>query len=783
MSRLLMIVVSLMTAFVAMGRNVASYKAFYNINLDASAGVVYYSLCRDSTGMMWFGTNVGLCRYDGYHVRRLDGMASNTKINCMVASDSMLYAGTDAGMLFYDLGKGEYAMPDDLVFPFNVRSMVFDKGYLWIGSLTGLYCYDIVTRRLGEVSGGLPHKAVYAICLTHFGDLYAGTHDGLCRYDRIDKKWIIVPIDDKPQAAGSVTVNALADDARRHCLWIGTEGALYRYDYDGSMISADERFAGQSIKSLAIGRNGDLVVGTGNGLVICNERRVERYRHDSRIASSLSGNEVWSVMTDCDGNLWTGTDSGVSEWVNEDGFTVIPLYRFSGRSAGNRFYTIFRDSRGYLWLGGTNGLLRHSPGGQIKWYRANDRNFPLAHNRVHRIYEDSRYELWIATDGGISRYDYINEQFINYTLADSPDVHNACRANGIVEDRGGMMWVGSCLDGMLGIQRNSLVSSAARYDVEVGAVYNSKNGFPGDMVTGLAVAQDGSKWVMFHKSGKLVHMKGNGENEEIKVLDASNSHLQYIVADSKHGGLWCGHHNGITYMSSADTVGHRYVFPSKHDIDVYAMEMVRGNLWISTSRGVWVLEPEGEQMHRLRLPERVYTSIYNDRASHKVLLGGNEEVVVVDPSKLPRQAKRHEITITAINVDGQRYIPENPDVIKLAHGQSRIIIEFSDFDYNAGKSKKFEFRIGRNNDECTILTSSDNSIEIAGMAPGSYVLEIRILDSMGDVAVKTLKIDISPAWYASWWAITAYVLSGVLFVLWILNFLRLKSGIRTGKAS
>lgn len=779
MPRTLSIIVSLVAAVVAMGQNMVSPKTFFNINLAAKAGVAYHSLCQDSTGMIWLGTDVGLCNYDGYSMRNLADAGDNAKINSIVASDSLLYVGTDTGVQLYDISKGEYEVPRNVSFPSCVRSLAIDDGGLWVGSLDGLYYYDFMTGLLQDRSDGLPHRAVSTVCITCNGDLYAGTHNGLCRYDRVSGKNAVVEIAYDGRRR-NLFVNALADDARRRCLWIGTEDALYRYGYDDCTISVDRRYVGRSIKSLAIGQNGDLIVGTDNGLLVCNERRMESYRHDSRMASSLSGNVVRSVMADRDGNLWVGTESGLSEWVNEGDFTCIPLYRLSGGNGGsNRFYAIFRDSRGYLWLGGTHGLIRRSPGGQMKWYKAGDRNCQLEHNRVRCIYEDSHYELWIATDAGISRYDYISERFVNYTLTDSSHVNSADSACGIVEDRSGMMWVGACLDGLSGISRSSLVASPDGC-AEAEVVYNSSSGFPSDKVTGLDVSRDGSKWVSFCRSGAIARIEGSGSNADVKVLDISDSSLQYIVADEKRGGLWCGHHNGIAYMSEADTVSRRYEFQSVPDVDVYAMEMVRGNLWISTSHGVWVLEPGNGQMHHLRLPDRIYTSIYNDRASHKVLLGGYEEVVVVNPSILSRKEKKHEITITGINVNGRKYkgkAADSLDGIKLAHGQKSIVVEFSDFDYNAYSRKGFEFRIGRGNGEWTILSSGGNSIELAGMAPGSYVLEIRLLDGIGVSAVKTLKIDVAPAWYASWWAITVYVLLGVMFVLWVLSFLCRKMGL------
>ena len=122
MPRTLSIIVSLVAAVVAMGQNMVSPKTFFNINLAANAGVAYHSLCQDSTGMIWLGTDVGLCNYDGYRMRNLADAGDNAKINSIVASDSLLYVGTDTGVQFYDISKGEYEVPRNVSFPSCVRA-------------------------------------------------------------------------------------------------------------------------------------------------------------------------------------------------------------------------------------------------------------------------------------------------------------------------------------------------------------------------------------------------------------------------------------------------------------------------------------------------------------------------------------------------------------------------------------------------------------------------------------------------------------------------------------
>ena len=779
MPRILQVIILLLLPIVAAGREPVSPKTFVNINIGNEVGEVYYSLCQDSTGMVWVGTNMGLYGYDGYRMhKRFDNVpGSNTNINCIMVKDSLLYAGADTGVFVYDLTKGEH-VPRGIVFPTDVRSLAFDGEYLWIGSLKGLYRYDSVKDTLQDFSGGLPHGATYAVCVTGRGDLYVGTYNGLCRYDSERESFVSIPIT-KPRNKKNLFVNALADDRRRNCLWIGTEGALFKYDYDSGEVSQLDLFDGYSVKSLTLDHDGNLIAGTDNGLFIYSRRRFERYRHDSRIGTSLSNNVVWSVMVDRDGNLWAGTESGLSEWVNSGNFTLLPLYQITRSSDGCRFYAIFRDSRGYLWLGGTNGIIRRSRDGQVKWYMMESKEYPLSHNRVRSICEDSRYELWAATDGGINRYDYVKEQFVNYSITDSTHTYNANWAYGIVEDHNGMMWVGSYLGGLFAIDRNRLVESSG--ECVANRCYNSGNGLPNNMINQVVLSDDGSKWVSSYKSGSLVNI---GEGDSMKVLDVCDSYVQYIVPDRRKGGLWCGYHNGFAFVSNADTVQSRFTFPLAADIEIYSMEVVKDDLWISTSHGVWVMNEEaGGQIRHLRLPGRLYTSLYYDRASRKMLLGGDEELLVVDPSVSHFCEEGREIRVTALYVNDEPYEGESAadvgslDGLALSHDQNRLTIEFSDFDYRLDNRKDFEYRIRGISDEWHSLSAGNNRIVVSNIPPGEYVLEIRPLD-IADAPVKALDISVSPAWYQSWWAIAIYALLGILFMLWIVNFVRLKLRLR-----
>lgn len=212
-------------------------------------------------------------------------------------------------------------------------------------------------------------------------------------------------------------VNSLLEDTTRQCVWIGTEGYLFQYFPSTGQIKQTEAFHNNSIKSLALDGNGDLLAGTDNGLYVYHNDTtpLQHIIHDSRNIQSLTNNIIWNIFADQEHNIWLGTDYGISLSRYNSALQFIPISQITGTGDGNQFYSLFRDSKGFYWFGGANGLIRFTdPAGERHdaiWYRMGDKTYPLSHNRIRHIYEDKEQQLWIATDGSINRYDYATRQF------------------------------------------------------------------------------------------------------------------------------------------------------------------------------------------------------------------------------------------------------------------------------------------------------------------------------------------------------------------------------------
>ena len=260
---------------------------FVNTTLDGAQAV--YAITQDTSGVVWLGTDNGLYSYDGYHDYRhfASHTFSHIRVNALGFEGSMLYLATGSGMLKFDTQKGIYA---------SAPAMESDGGKGRKKMARELRVLDMKGRK--DAFG----NDVYAILHTQKG-LLVGSLAGL----RLNQRQILLTPGAQP------LVNALAYDAKRHCYWIGTEGALYCADQALQNFSKIAALDGNSVKCLDEDQDGNLYIGTDNGLYrMAMNNSLEHFVHDSRNEATIPNNIVWSCYVDKWQNVWIGTDHGLS---------------------------------------------------------------------------------------------------------------------------------------------------------------------------------------------------------------------------------------------------------------------------------------------------------------------------------------------------------------------------------------------------------------------------------------------------------------------------------------
>ncbi|MGQ1946964.1 ligand-binding sensor domain-containing protein [Geofilum sp. OHC36d9] len=430
-----------------------TYQTFENLTLPFDANIVN-TICQDEQGLMWFGTKRGLFNYNGYNIQGyINDKASdgNSILAITQINSCYLCIGTDYGLLWFNLKTEQYgSLYPELEILKAIRSLAIFDNKLWIGTRDdGLYCYNMDSGKLQKtVLPDSNETLIYA--LEPAGDkLFVGSYESLSYYDTRTQQRYQIDFGGNKR----LMVNSLLWDNANQCIWVGTEGFLFKYNIENGALESMPSLEGNSFKTLAIDNKENLLIGTDIGLYVYSQTtgKYNHIVHDSRNTQSLCNNVIWNITCDRKQNIWLATDRGLSLAQVNIGYRLIHLSEIVQTGSGNLFTHLHVDSKDEYWLGGENGLIHikiHGAKYQVNWFQANDITYPLNHSRIRYIYEDREHDIWIATDGSIARYDRQRDKFIYYTIQDKTGKKNANWAYDIYQDEYNRLWVATYLGGL-----------------------------------------------------------------------------------------------------------------------------------------------------------------------------------------------------------------------------------------------------------------------------------------------------------------------------------------------
>lgn len=364
-----------------------------------------------------------------------------------------------------------------------------DRGTIWATGI-GVRRLDMGARRTIAVTTPSPRLDILpttAILQDDEGWLWIGTLDGIFRMDPAVTTVEHYPLHAADQAGPPDFVMGLVID-RGGALWAGTPWGLFRYDPAADLFGflghdADEPdlLSGGMVMALAEDGDDALWVGTlGNGLNRVDRRtgRIERYRHQEGRSTGLPHDWTWNVVPAGEGRAWIGTGAGVALVDRRAGGAVFTLTLPTPEPPWSPQVTaLFSDGAGGLWIGAGGYLWRYSAEGALQRY-----DLP-AMAEIQQISADDE-QLWIATSVGLV-------QFTPGTGAMRAFRHNPADprslSNDVVlalhHDRLGRLWVGTG-------------SGLSRYEPDAGFVhFLSLDSLPSSVIYAILEDDDERLWL------------------------------------------------------------------------------------------------------------------------------------------------------------------------------------------------------------------------------------------------------------------------------------------------
>lgn len=776
---------------------VKQIKEFDNINKGDERINCFF---QDQQRLIWVGTTKGLFSYNGYSLDKNIIQESedftNLAINCSLKLDSdHFYLGCSNGIILFNIKKNTYTLLPSTS-SHDVRSIIWsDKHTIMAGTMCGLIIYDIKTNKTKIVDEKIvPHWPVYSLIKKDNKSVYISSYKGVYILNKLTNKTTFIPL--AQTSKKKLLILSMVKDIYNNCIWIGTEGELFKYCLETKSIELLPLFSNNSIKSMITDNSGQLWIGTDNGLYLYNHKSKshEYFVHSIRDNKSLINNIVWAVFEDREKNIWLGTDCGISLYKNNNTFQIHRWDEITGSDEGNRLTCIYKDSRNSYWFGGTNGLVRYDSKKQkAVWYKMRGNYRHISHNHIRSIYEGIKNDLWVATDGGINNFNYQTERFTHYSIMDKTTARNANWAYQIFDDNQNRLWVATYMSGIFMVDKQKLLKSKDEIYLADKNYYmnKSKDGLLGNGVLLAFKDKQQNPVLIMGKDGiNRINIK---KNKVERIPYTPKSTIICALLD-KEGFLWLGMRGTIDRLN-IETGEIKSINNSLlQDMDISSCTEENNHIWITATEGVYVIDKQSLLVKHVDLGDQRFFCSFYDVTTGTMIMGGIDLYVEFSPKQLLKRATNSiNAVLTSIYVnderintgksyDGNVILSNNIGYTKeilLNDNQNNLVFEYSDLLYGQAIKSHYVYKLEGVDNEWHNMNASLNKISYSNLSPGNYTFQIQKVDDNGiNYPSMELAIIIRHPWYSTPFADIIYLTLFIGLLLWTINYFRVKNRLK-----
>lgn len=773
---------------------------------------------QDNRGFMWFGTNDGLNRYDGYDFKTFrleDGLNSNL-VRYVGEDDTnnLWISTTDKGINVYnyrDEKFNAFTTGDTLALEklkgstiINIQSVASNKVRCF--SNNGIYDLSISRNKLSVASLA--------------ADTTLSSQYIKCFYRGKENK-----------------------------IWIGTIGGLYFVDEPDIDKPISYKFQRYDFAHDVHG-----VIAFGGGLLLASLDGLFYMSQDSSVVK-FSELPCKSLLADKNGDVWVTSRLGLFRFEPDEKGQLLEKEHFvtgaeSHNLSDHNITSMYQDKSGIIWIGtesgGINKLDRYRK--EFKHYKKNIQSENIKNNRIRCVLEDSHHNLWMgAMAGGVSflsskhkgQYDtdlvdlsYLYESKVTdiYALHEiSLDGRQIVLSSTsfylknkafILNDNGGFsiepfpgklktieslimtfasdkdyLWIGTYGNGLY---RYTLKSDElAHFEPS-----DKKNTLSSKIIRSLLCDSKGRTWIgtdnglnLLTKSEKrtdnpdFIRFKHNSEDETSISLD-------YIlpIFESSKGLIWIGTlGGGLNLFKEANQTFQRITTADglPNNVVKSILEDGSNNLWIASNRGISMIRPLNKIVRSYDIYDGLQDYEFSEMAgvklqSGEMLFAGVNGFNTFYPKSINEDRSVPDLVLTELYVLNRLVNPndklgerillkksiDRTEEIKLKYAENSFTIHFVGLLYRASQKMRYKYMLEGFDDKWISTSAQSRFAKYTSIPPGSY--KLKVLASNGDGIwsdkPKELSITIIPPLWLSNQAFLIYAVLIFIMLLFYRNY-------------
>ncbi|GAB5521414.1 MAG: hypothetical protein RhofKO_36650 [Rhodothermales bacterium] len=795
-------------------------------HLKMADGLAQQSLndmMQDSQGFLWFATQGGLHRYDGYSFKVYAkvpfdttslptswvwGVAEAANGDIWVANDgagvSRLDRATDSFTTYrHDPADSTSLSSDGAVFVYEDS-----RGDLWVGTFN-----EGLNRMRADAPGRFEHfrhdpddpttlgsDGIYFITEDADGFVWAGSANGTNRINPFTgevTRYLYEPGVAARYRSPQNVISHYHPPGDASVAWLATGRGLARLDVASGEV---ERFpvitpadAPENLLHEIVPDPDQLDIlwaaGPRTGLVRFDARTEAYtvYEPDERDPNSLSSAFVNTLFLDRTGTVWVGTgDQGLSHFnVGAVNFAHLRHDSEDRNSiAQGTVWGMYEDRSGHLWVStattvGLGALSRVDLAtGDVTRYGAqgND-NAGIFSNPIYGIVEDDEGRIWVGGTGQMARVDPSTGAVLSI---DTPQRRYANLERSINDPT--IIWgVGL---GETGLTRLDLTTETVEHiTLDVEGV--PREPFIADMVEWT----DGTLWLASRDG--LIRRDPDGEATLVAVHDpadpstiASNALVALLESERDPGALWIATIDGgiSRYDIATGTATHLNTASGLPNDTIYAlMEDNSGTFWVSTNGGLVNYNPETEDIRVYGLDDGLIALEYSEFAFAKgaggvLYFGSNFGVTAFIPERLSINTVAPQVALTDFKLfnESVQVGSDSPlqaaladtEALTLRHDQNEVTFDFVALHFADPEQNTYAYRLD-GFDTDWVQAGTQRTSTYTNLAPGTYTFRAKAAngDGVWNEEGVALQLTILSPWWQTWWAYLIYagLLAGAVY--------------------
>jgi signal transduction histidine kinase/ligand-binding sensor domain-containing protein len=730
--------------------------------------VYIHSLFKDRSGALWVGCDQFLDRFDSVHETFTHYRIEAGEVGTYVGDISQ----DRAGMLWLATGSGLFRLNPDTAQiihyvhdPANptslgsnqVRCTLEDRtGRFWVAAGENLEEFDRESGRVlsrVRLSEGLRLISFYEDHLGVFWITYVTNNSGsgLAVLDRSTNSLIPYSIYDRKSGRELPAGFMAATEDNSQTLWLATFG--------GGLLKFDRE----------------------HGVFI-------RYRNDPENPESITEDRMMSLCGDREGNVWVGLYVSEPNFFRTEKAPFMPLrvMRSNPRSHGENIVSaVYEDHDQILWMATTGALNRiNRRSGESAAYQPPGQGLS---SDVIAITEDRSGGLWIGTYGaGLSRFDRRTGRFKTYLHKpeDSSSLSNNIVSRMLI-DHAGTMWVGT-------------YNGLDRFDPrnESFVVYKQDTKSDDEVYANFSEDKSGFLWMGGWRGLNRFDPKTAQFAVYPHRVDDPSSLSDNAVTSTyvDHAGtLWVSTENGLNKLNrEGDTFTHYYV---KDGLPSNAVSCILedqfGMLWMSTNRGLSRFDPVAKRFTNYStvdgLPGNDFTGwdACFKSASGEMFFGGFAGGVAFFPDKVINTSYPLPLVLTDFQLAGHsvevgansplgKSISHTKDVT-LTHDQNIFSLSFAALTYFNPDANRYRYKLDSLDRDWIEVGSDRRLASYTTLPAGKYTFHVQSATRQGvwNEPGLALGITILPPWWDTFWFRLLWIVA-TISILWTLYLIRLK---------